>query len=269
MSGPCGWVVEQCGCGSCWEVNTPATRASASALATMVMWAATGRRYGICEVTVLPVNARPLSPLYQTYPVAFTGEDSGPWMTPVLINGQWSNRCNGGCGCSSACEVDLPGPVVDIVDVTIDGDTVDPAAYEVHDGHILVRKDGGCWPLCQQFGVAVPGFEVTYHRGQAIPVAVQRALELLACEFAASCTGGECRLPVGLQSLTRQGVSVQVDTTTTNRVGQLVAGRLRTGIPIVDAIIEADNPAGLSGRREVYSPDQPARVRVVTWAGGS
>jgi hypothetical protein len=262
----CGWTIEQCACG-CWESHSPATRETATILAANLMWVATGRRYGLCEITTMPCNPQPREALYQTYPVGYDvwGDGSGGAMMPVVVDGEWHNRCSSGCTCRARCEVPLDGPVASINEVRVDGDVVDNAdglTYEVHDGHLLVRKDGQCWPTCQTYGTEIPGFTVTYDRGDPIPPAVQTALEMLACEYAKACTGGECQLPPRLTRLSRQGVEVSV--AEINEFGDL----LRTNIPIVDAVIAGENPGRLQGRPQVFSPDlHPARV--VTWSGGS
>ena len=83
---------------------------------------------------------------------------------------------------------------------------VAPAAYEVHNGHLLVRTDGVCWPSCHDYSDPATAFEVVYKRGLPIPAAVQQAVNRLACELARGCAGGDCRLPNRVRSLTRQGV---------------------------------------------------------------
>jgi hypothetical protein len=268
---PCGWTVETCGCGSCWDSYAPAVRDRAEALAATVMWAATGRRYGPCEVTILPCNARRELPLYQAFSVVDPlGIDSvsGGFAGPVLDDGQWFNRCSvTGCSCRARCEVPLPGPVAAVVEVTVEGDVVTPSAYQVQadstGGELLVRVDGDCWPTCQIYGTEIPGFTVTYTRGLAIPAAVQSGFEVLACEYAKACTGAACALPPRLQSLTRQGVEVTVAEIPTEP-----GGLIRTGIKVVDDIIQAVNPYGLAAAAEVLSPDQP-RFRTITFQGGS
>jgi hypothetical protein len=261
---PCGWTVTDCGCGGCLDRLNPAQRARALALATHFMWAATGRRYGLCEVTVLPCNPPPGEPLYQTYPVG--GDGTG--MRPVIEEGQWHNRCGGGCTCTAVCEAGLPPPVDSVIEVQVDGVVVDPTVYEVHDGHLLVRVDGTCWPSCQRFGAEVPGFQITYLRGTPIPAAVLTAATVLACEYGKACVGADCRLPARLASLTRQGVEVTVsdsDSQATVSVG----GRLRSGIPEVDDVIAADNPYGLPARPQVWSPDLPPARMVTAIGNGS
>jgi len=221
-------------------------------------------------MTVLPCNRPPPLPLYRTYPVGWNGAN-GPMFGdaddyllpyPVLAGGTWYNVCSGGCGCGSRCEVELPAPVDSITEVTVNGSTVDPIAYEVHDGHLLVRIDGQCWPTCQLYGVEIPGFEVTYPRGTPVPAAVQYATEVLACQFAKHCAGGDCALPQQLRTLTRQGVSLEVEPAP--HPLPILNGRIETGIKLVDDIIRADNPFGQSERRQVYSPDV-FEPRVRTW----
>lgn len=269
MTGPCGWTVTKCDCSSDWASFTAEVRERATILATHFMWAATGRRYGLCELTVMPCNPPPAEPLYQLFPV--TGDRGyDPWAGPSapvsLIGGQWHNNlCGSGCRCSAACEISLDGPVDSILEVTVGGEVVDVGAYQVHDRRLLVRVDGYCWPACATYGSEIPGFEVTYLRGTPIPAPVQSAVEALACEYGKACTtgGGDCRLPTNLASLSRQGVEVTVAEVDSAR------GRLRTGIARVDDVLEADNPYGLIQAPTVISPDMPPPARVVTWAGGS
>lgn len=266
---PCDWQITDCGCGGgCLTKLNPAQRARAVALASHFVWAATGRRYGLCEVTVLPCNPRPGEALYQAYPVgtwAGGGTDSSPLAHAEVVDGQWRNRCGGGCSCAAACEVDLPPPVDSVVEVTIDGEPVDPDVYEVHDRRLLVRTDGGCWPSCQTYGQEIPGFQVTYLRGTPIPAYVLSATSVLACEYGKACVGADCRLPARLASLTRQGVEVTVAQDAAASEG----GRLRTGIPEVDDVIAADNPHALTARPQVWSPDLPPPRTVTSVGGGS
>lgn len=267
MGAPCGWTVETCGCGSCWNEYSPAIRTAAAALATTVIWAATGRRYGLCEVTVLPCNPPAAEPLYQTFPIGVYspfGLGDQPVTVPVLAAGTWHNlACGGGCRCQAACEVPLPGPVHDVVEVLVDGEEVAPSAYEIHDGYLLVRTDGECWPSCQIFGQEIPDFEATYHRGDPIPTPIDRAAALLACEYAKACAGKACGLPSRMKRLTRQGVEVEVAD-----VPKDGKGRIRTGLRWVDDALDADNPYGLAERPTVMSIDLP-EPRMVTWRGGS
>lgn len=255
---PCDWDIESCGCGGgCLQQAPPAVRTYAVAAASHIMWALTGRRYGRCEITVQPCNPSPLMPEYQTWPVGADGPYSGPLGTPVLDGGRWYNRRGGSC-CTARCEVPLAGPTDtdQVVSVTVAGELVDPAAYQIHDRHLLVRIDGGCWPTCRDYGQQdPPAFEVIYRRGDAVPAPVLGAAAVLACEIGRSCTGGDCRLPGTVSRMTRQGVDVSmVDVTD-------YLDRGLTGIPEVDRVIAVDNPHRRHSRPQVMSPDMhPPRM---------
>lgn len=258
---PCGWEVSGCGCGkSCWTGYDPAVRERAAAAAALIMWAATGRRYGPCEVTVQPSPPRRAVPLYQTYEL---GPGGYALTTPVIDGGQWYNRPYAnddsiGCCTPAHCEVALPGPTTtaNIVEVLVDAEVVDPGAYVVMDGYLLVRTDGSCWPVCANSGTH-PTFSVTYRVGLDIPPAVQGAYERLACEMAKACTGGACALPQRMTRLTRQGVEIELEQVDTETPGALL-----TGIKDVDDIILMVNPHRLTAAPAVMSPDLPAPRRI-------
>lgn len=254
---PCGWVVEKCGCGGaqCWNGLSPEARARAQALAAMIMWAATGRQYGLCEITVQPTGRRcATEPLYQTFGV---GSSHG-LLSPVIDGGQWYNRPtyggDGSCCTDTGCEVELQGGVLkeNILSVTVAGETIPPTAYVVFDGRMLTRTDGSCWPCCVNFTQQdPPGFTVTYLAGQEIPDAVQYAFERLACETAKYCAAGVCALPQRMTRLSRQGVEIEVEQVDR----ELTPGRMLTGIKEVDDVIIAVNPYAAAAPSAVYSPD--------------
>jgi hypothetical protein len=250
----CGWTIEP----DCGDVD-PGELEKAVAVAVHVMWAATGRRYGACEVTVQPQRKTRGAALYQVYPVVATSGRGG-WY-PYILDGQWRNPGAGDLSCcSTTCEVRLQGPVSGIVIVNIDGEPIDASAYVVLDGDKLTRTDGGCWPACVNYSQQdPPQFEVTYLHGEVVPPDVLDATETLACELAKAASGQACGIPAGnVRRIQRQGVeweAVEVDLSTTHVV---------TGIRSVDMVIRAHNPYGLTARPRVLSPDIP-RVRQVTW----
>lgn len=252
---PCGWTVTTCGgCGKCWDKYDPAVRARAEHIAAMIMWAATGRRYGPCEITVQPARACPPAPLYQTYEVGSSGYGI---TAPVVDGGVWYNRPAGGC-CGTGCTVELQGPTskAAITSVTLDADVLDPAAYDVLDGHTLVRVDGGCWPCCPS-STDRTAFAVTYDVGLPIPPAVQAAFERLACDVAKACAGGTCALPQRITRLSRQGVDLAVEEVPLDPASGLVL----TGIKEVDDVIRAVNPRALHAAPTVLTPDLPTPRR--------
>ncbi len=258
MVGPCGWTVTGCACGTGgWDDYDAATQAYAATTAAAILWAATGRRYGQCEVTVEPCS-RPEDPLYVTYPLAEIG--SAPAGGPYISGGVWHNSCGGGsCGCVGRCEVALEGPTstAAVTSVTVAGVVVAPAAYVIYDGYLLTRIDGECWPTCRDYSDPATAFRVVYDRGDPIPDHVQAAYERLACELAKACVGGDCALPQRIRSMTRQGVEIQMVDLADE------SGRIRTGITVVDQVIDAENPRGLQQRPRVLSPDLPV-PRMVT-----
>lgn len=255
MSAPCGWTVTGCACGaSCWTGLKPGVQTYAAAVAAAILWAATGRRYGQCTVTVEPCT-RPDDPLYLTYCVNEPAP-SGPYIS----GGTWYNSCGSGlCSCAGRCEVALAGPTsaAAIQQVVVAGTAVPAGAYTVHDGYLLTRVDGQCWPTCRDYSDPDTAFTVVYLRGDPIPSHVQQAVNQLACELAKGCDGADCALPANIRSLTRQGVEIQIADLSDGR------GHIRTGIDTVDKIIAAENPAGLTQRPAVLSPDMPA-PRMVT-----
>jgi hypothetical protein len=253
-SGPCDWTLDT-GCDPAWAGYSAEVRTRATAFATYILDALTGRQFSQCPVTVRPCGPTcQLQTNYATYPVGAPSPNApGPWMVPYVANGTWVNcACSGGCDCAPTCRVDLGRPVAEITEVKVDGLILDPSAYQMV-GQWLARTDGGeCWTSCQD--PSVPDseegtFSVTYRPGRALPVAGQIAAGMLASEFAKACNGAACGLPAQVASLSRQGVDVEfVDPTTVFENG-------RTGIHEVDLFIQAVNPSGLTRRARVMSPD--------------
>lgn len=259
MVAPCDWTLEPGVCCSDWDGLPADVQARATTLATRMMWAATGRRYGPCEITVQPCVSKGLPPLYQVFPERWGGRSDGSWpLYPYLQGGAWFNPGLGGCNCcGSHCEVLLQGPTRTsaIVEITVAGAVVPSTAYVVQNGSILVRTDGDCWPSCVNYGNQdPPDFEVTYLRGLVVPPSVLDAASMLACEFGRACVGGPCRLPQRLRRMTRQGVEIEVDDV------DRASARFLTGIEEIDMVIQTENPFALQARPRVWTPDRrPAR----------
>lgn len=255
---PCQWpLITEC-CSDAWEAATDAQRLFATSVATELVWRLSARRFGICDITVRPCK-RSCNQGVSAWPP--------PWGTsfvPVLSGGQWTNTtcggCKSGCSCDELQEVVLPGPVDYVTEVRVDGAVLPATAYQVHDHRLLVRTDGGEWPSCQDLTAAPdePGaFAVTYGQGIPVPPGGQYAAGIYACELLASCTGGTCRLPKRVQTVTRQGVTMAF----LDPLDFLDKGL--TGIPEVDQWISAVNPDKLRSPSRVYSPDS-VPVRTVT-----
>lgn len=255
---PCDWPIDV-GCCPEWDGAPEEDREFARRVAAELVWRLSGRRFGLCEVTLRPCRRSCADP----NPAA--GAAGAAPFTPFIRDGQWYNArcgCVTDCSCTELCELALPAPVHDIVEITLDGDVVPAESYRVDNHRMLVRTDGDCWPLCQDLGAAVgePGaFAVTYRWGIPVPPGGQYAAGVYACELLKACTGeGHCRLPKRVQQITREGVTMAfIDPM------RFLADGL-TGVPETDQWIVAVNPNGLRGRSRVYSVDHPP-ARRTTW----
>ncbi len=244
------------------DVSTvsPAITALAVDSATEILFALSGRRFGVCQVTSRPCRQE----CYDPFPDNWLPW-GGSWPQPALIGGQWFNitcgSCSRSCSCTSVSEVLLPTPVHRIIQVVIDGVVISPDAYRLDNNRLLVRVDGGIWPLCNDLSKndGEPGtWSITAAYGEPIPQIAALAMGELACEIVRGATGGDCRLPAGVTQLARQGVTIQYPD-----VGELLRGG-RTGLYLVDLFLSAYNPAGLTRRSRVYSVDAPPFRRAGT-----
>lgn len=215
--------------------------------AVVVLWALTGRQFGVCRTVVRPCPH--LKDRHSDYSTVAPGIG---WI-PILDAGVWRNMsvCStGSCTANSLSAVDLPGTPVEIVEVIVDGAIVAPTSYRL-EGRTLYRTGGHDWPTQDLNRPAgEPGtWSVTYMQGAEPPAGAASAVGQLAKEFWAVCSGGKCRLPRRVQSVSRQGVTMQmVDPTDIYATGQ-------TGIPEVDLWVTAINPNHLTSPSLVASPD--------------
>lgn len=218
--------------------------------AVLVLWSLTGRAYAIETVTARPCARYPdAGPLLDV---------DGPFV-PLLMDGQWINYsvCSGAtCTPDGLGVVELPGPVVSVEAVTVDGTVIAPESYRV-EGNYLYRVAGGEWPS-QDLSVPAgsPGtWSVTYTRGVPPPPGAASMVGQLAQEFWKVCTGQKCRLPKRWQSITRQGVTI----TRADPTDILAQGY--TGLPEVDTWVRALNPHRHSQPARVMSPDYDTAAR--------
>lgn len=240
--------------------------------ATEVLWNRTKRRFGTCEKTFRPCREDCSGNLpFMPFPSTLDSTGWG-WPFPALISGDWINLacgvCSDHCSCSIVNSVRLPYPVADIVNVTIDGDTLDPSAYRVDNFKSLVRVDGGEWPRCNDVSVAdgEPGtWSVTATYGEQVPTIGSQAVGQLASEIFKACPGsgaeGSTCLPVGVvRQVTRQGVQVVMFD------GETAFGNGRVGLYFPDLFISTYNPVGV-GTATFYDIDGPRRYNAGSLPG--
>lgn len=203
-------------------------RNNAEDIAVHVLWALSGRQFGLCEFTVRPC------------PTGQRWVDGGPWPLILTLDaGHWSNSpcgCLGSCSVAGPRVVHLPGPAASVVSVTVDGIILADSQYQL-EGDALYRR-GGSWPG-QDLGrpLGEDGtWSVTYTRGIPVPPAVSMLTGLLALEFIGACDPDvDCRLPPTLVSTSQRGNTHVFDPA---RI--LAAGK--TGLTEVDQWLAAVNP---------------------------
>jgi hypothetical protein len=166
------------------------------------------------------------------------------------------------CGCAPLSRVKLAGyPVRAISEVKIDGDIVDPATYRLDEQRFLIRvrelstDDVLSWPGCQSMDLPDTQegtFSVTYTYGADPPEAAINAAAELACELYKACDMSlTCALPTGTTRVTRQGITIERRAFTS---WAFQKGKWNTGLSLVDAFLNAYNPAGLQRRPTFMGP---------------
>lgn len=227
---------------------TPDQVAIAEMLAQASIRVLTGGQFGTCPITVRPCVIGCLS---GNDFLASTGQ---PWMVPYMRDGRWYNACGCrntiDCSCRSLTRIVLRGPVGKIHSVKVDGQVVDPAFYRLDNSRELVRLGGPEWPSCQDMSLSpndVGTMSVTYTRGAVLDRLGQFVAGMLAKEYLNACTGRECRLPSYVESMARDGVTMDFSE------GMFPGNR--TGIDEVDVWVQSWNPYKVKAPAAVYSPD--------------
>lgn len=263
------WPVDWSACDAeTLEGLTPAQQALSEALAVQTLRMLTGYRVGGCPVVVRPCNRSCVPGSWLTASdvgTIFAGAYGGSFgFSPYVgANGRWLNACGcrgDGCSCTKVEEVYLPtnSSVGNVESVVLDGVTLDPSAYRIDNSNRLVRTDGGTWPVCQDMGAdsGEGTFIVTYLDSNPVDGVGALMAGTLAAEFARSCMGAACSLPSNVQTVTRQGVTMEMEPEITE---SMFPGQ-RTGIRVVDQWIAIWNPVS-SLPSGIYSPDAPPARR--------
>jgi hypothetical protein len=262
--GGCAWPVDTACFTEEWETFSPEVQERSIALASSTLHRLTGYRVTNCPITVRPCTPR-----------AACGYGNGPGdfyfygrtnFYPNNWGGVWSNSCgcrDNQCGHTAGAQIELPAPVGRVDQVKVNGAVVPTTAYRVDNGNLLVRTDGGSWPLTQDLRLAdtQPNtFSVTYLNGYPVDSLGAYAVGVLAMEYGRACVGNACRLPSGVTMVARQGVTMEIQS------GAFPNGL--TGIQEVDTYLGLWNPGALRRGPTVYSPDQ-RRPRITTHGAGA
>ncbi len=250
--------------------SSPAITGYALTAATEILYNLTAQTFDICEFTVRPCRRDCTDNfwgggIFGGYGLGNWWEWGGLWPRPAIFNGAWYNLTCGGCGGSCSCnplsEAWLPSPVSSIVSVKLDGQVMPITGYRVDNFRLLVRTDGGVWPICQDLTLAdtQPNtWSVTVRVGEETPVSGRLAVGELACEIIKACTGQACAIPKNATTITRQGVTIDFATFTDLLRDGLV------GLRFSDMFIATYNPQRLLAVPQVYDVDAEAYRRTNT-----
>lgn len=214
--------------------------AATIALASEVLWALSGRRWG----GVRTLTCEVVAPQPGTDPPPGWDPSWGTATHPALVDGQVVNHV---C-CAAPREIRLPGTSRAVLSVSYRGAVSDPSTYRLA-GSYLQDLTGTGWPVCD------PGVVVTYVSGREPPEGGRRAAAIYARELGRARIGDPgCGLPANVTSVTRQGIT-QTFVAATDIIA---AGQ--TGLVPVDAWLATVNPAKLTRRARAWSPDTSPRT---------
>jgi len=237
---------------------------------SQLLWALTGRQFGMCQVTIRP--CRPCGnecclPDFDFYSLDGFGYGGYPYYPFHQADGTWINlscNCQDSCSCTNLCEVQLPYPVCAVDEVRVDGDVIPAEWYKVANFERLIvtpAASGFCWPECNDLSKAdteIGTWSVTLTYGRPVPELVLLGASEMACEIIKSCIGAACKLPQRISSVTRQGVSVSF----LDSMEFLDKGL--TGLYYVDLAARTYNPNRLARKPAVYSPDYKGKWNIDT-----
>lgn len=234
-----------------WDGATEDERATATAWAVAILWALSGRIYGVVDDLVRPHHRPPRRG--NTYDGTLTGRGTVYAAHGLVLTGI-ATVTRTGCSCDvddcrhqTAADLALPGPIVEVTRIAIDGVEVPADTYAIRNHRWVRRRDGKAWPTRQDLNALddeVGAFVVAYKRGIVPPEAGQLAAGIMAVEWLKDRDGRECRLPRGVTSANRNGLQVDLDPRAYFTEGM-------TGIEDVDQWLLSVNPNRIT---------EPARV---------
>lgn len=248
--GPCEpWVTAE-DIGDCVPGATDAEKAAAARFSTRMLWLLSGKKWpGACtyeQHVCLGLTCGPLGD--GVWGLYWPGGPFTP-SVPVRLDGGWQNIPVDGAACRVDC-LRLPGPV-NAVEVWVDGvQLVYGVDYRLSGWRDLWRLGGLHWPVASDptLDKEEPGsFVVIFSRGRPVPqvakdmATVYARLRVLPLVCERSCAG---LVQEGLDSMSADGVTISW----ADLLGSDPTVSQRTGVPIVDEWLRAENPNNRRGR---------------------
>lgn len=230
---PDGWEPVTSVAGPSWDGYGEAVQQAATDMAIGILWALSGRRFGLTTVHLAPhiPIRRPSS----------YAERSG--YRPRRPFQPWADR-----SCGLADEVRLPGPVHQVLSVTVDGELLPADGWRLDPGGLLVRIGEQGWPVGQN--LRQPEWTVLYKRGEPAPPGGNVAAGRYAGELAMVLAGDpRARISGRARDIAKQGVQVAL------AAPEEMANKGLAGIPQVDSWLRSVNPDRLTRAPGVWSPD--------------
>lgn len=237
---PLEWPVDRSGLPALPAEGDPdyaaklAERNAAENLAVAVLYALSGRQFGLVTQTVRPCR----QPIHQDW----RGYAPGG-VTSYVLSWEGNRWVNWSCGCMGACKISgpsvvhLPGPVYDVTKVEVAGVELATNVWVV-EGNALYRREGP-WPaqdLSRPLGDPNT-WGVTYRRGIPVPSGVGQLTGLLAKEFLDALNNeGRCRLPRTVTTASRNGVTYRAYDPA------VIYANGKTGIAEIDLWLATVNP---------------------------
>ncbi len=205
------------------------------AAATDYLWRASGARYDARDLTVRP--SRLVEGCGHSLALLDPSRALGAFS---LLASDW------------VPEIRLEAPASN-VSVIVDGVPLADTEFIVVDGYRLIRV-GQAWPCCQDLSLpdGSPGtWSYSQTAGTVPPPLGRLAARELAIQLALYHSGKESKLPAGTTSLTRAGITVQMQRPKRSSGGDPGT----TGLPTVELFLDATNPGRQRQAPLVLSPD--------------
>lgn len=217
---------------------------SVCVVATDILYLLSGRRFGVRSETVRP----------------FSGQRTSGWAQYLLANTSILDTAGVGFPWSllemGPDFLYLKGPVQSVDQVKIDGQVLDSSEYVLYDQRKLIRISSDVngmvrWPIGQNVELPdteVGTFSVAFTYGTPVPAGGLLAAQVFAIELSKLVNKEPSALADRTISITRQGVTQQLDPGT-------VLDKGKTGIFLVDAWLHSVNPSGARSRPRILGPD--------------